>query len=231
MRNLLRIGFIIIAFTFVFGVNSVIEVNAQRNTEILKRVDAHYKWLQSLQSDITMEKYNAQLNVTDDPSVGKIKYVPKTAKNVMFIRVDWSKPIEEYMSVRGDDYTIYRPRLKQVYEGKTSAAKNSAKAGNALSFLSMSRKEISDNYTIRDLGDEIVKGGTQTFHIELTPKNAANYKLAHLWVDKNGMPVMAKIVEKNNDTTTVFLSNITENAKLDGRVFIIEYPKSIKPIR
>lgn len=229
MSKFLRAGFIAIAVIFVFSVFGVGEAGAQRVSEVLRRMDGNYKSMQTLQADITMEKYNKQLDEGDTTS-GKIKYIPKTAKNVMYIRIDWLKPIEEYMSVIGDGYTIYRPKQKQVYIGKTTGAKNNAKAGNALAFLSMSRKELSDNYTYRDLGDESVRG-TGAVHLELTPKGAATYKLAHLWVDKDGVPLMAKIVEKNDDTTTVFISNIKMNATLKGEDFEIKYPPSIKPIR
>src|SRR5215213_886223 len=125
MSNFLRIGFIAIALVFVFNIFAVSEANAQRVSEALKRMDAHYKSLQTLQAEITMEKYNKQLDETDI-STGKVKYLPKTDKRVMYVRVDWLKPVEEYMAVIGDGYRIYRPKLKQVYEGKTNEAKNNA---------------------------------------------------------------------------------------------------------
>jgi outer membrane lipoprotein-sorting protein len=186
--------------------------------------------MQTLQSDITMEKRNNQLDETD-VSVGKVKYIPKTPKRVMYVRIDWEKPVPESMSVIGDKYVIYRRQQKQVFEGKTSEAKNNAKAGNALAFLSMSRKEMNDNFTYRDLGDETVKGGIKAVHLELTPKTATSYKLAHLWIDKDGVPVMARIVEKNNDTTTILLSNLKMNGSINGGDFVIDYPKSINPIK
>jgi outer membrane lipoprotein-sorting protein len=230
MGNFLVNGLTAIALTFILGALAVIEADAQRVSEALKRMDAHYESLQTLQADITMEKFNSQLDETD-VSTGKIKYIPKTDKRVMYVRVDWAKPVEEYMAVIGDGYRIYRPKMQQVYEGRTSEAKNNAKAGNALAFMSMKRKELNDNYSYRDLGDETIKGGVQAVHLELTPKIAATYKMAHIWVDKDGMPVMVRIVEKNNDSTTIFLSNLTKNGKLDGGDFDIKYPKSIKPIR
>jgi outer membrane lipoprotein-sorting protein len=230
MNNFLRTGLAAIALAFVFGMFAASEADAQRVSEAIRRMDAHYKSLQTLQADITMEKYNKQLDETD-VSTGKVKYIPKADKRVMYIRVDWLKPVEEYMAVIGDGYRIYRPKLQQVYEGKTSEAKNNAKAGSAFAFLSMKRKELNDNYSYRDLGDETIKGGTQAVHLELTPKIATTYKMAHIWVDKDGMPVMIRIVEKNNDATTIFFSNLSKNDKLNGGDFDIKYPKSIKPIR
>ena len=230
MKNFSRYGFFVIALAFVFGALAATEISAQRTTEVLRRMDTRYKNMQTLQADITMEKRNNQLDETD-VSIGKVKYIPKNAKQKMYVRIDWDKPSPESMSVIGDKYVIYRQQQGVVYEGNTSKAKNNAKAGNALAFLGMSRKEMNDNYTYRDLGAETLKGGTKAVHLELTPKAAATYKLAHLWIDKDGVPVMARIVEKNNDTTTILLSNLAMNASVKGSDFVIDYPKSIKPIK
>src|SRR5215213_1663692 len=125
MGNFSRAGFIAIALTFIFSSFAVNETSAQRVSEVLRRMDVRYKNMQTLQADIVMEKYSQQIDETDRSS-GKIKYIPKTGKNVMYIRIDWLQPIEEQMAVIGDEYRIYRPKLKQVYEGKTSSAKNNA---------------------------------------------------------------------------------------------------------
>jgi len=230
MSDFLRTGFIAIALTFILSVFTVSETSAQRTSEVLKRMDAHFKALKSLKAGVKMEKYNSQLKESD-VYTGAIKYVPKTVNGKMYIRIDWEKPVEERMAVIGNEYLIYRVKQQQVLAGKTGNAKNNANASNALAFMSMSRKELVDNFTHRDLGTETVAGGTQTVHLELTPKTAASYKVAHLWIDKDGMPVMIRIVEKNDDTTTLFLSNLKKNEKLDGKDFTIDYPKSIKPIR
>ncbi len=230
MSKFLRTVFTAIALTFVISVLTVSETSAQRASEALKRMDAHFKSLKTLKAAVKMEKYNKQLKESD-VYTGAIKYVPKTVNGKMYIRIDWEKPLEERMAVVGNDYLIYRVKQQQVYTGKTSGAQNNANASNALAFLSMSRKELATNFDYRDLGTETVAGETQTVHLELTPKTAAGYKLAHLWVDKDGMPVMIRIVEKNDDTTTLFLSNLKKNDKLDGKDFKIDYPQSIKPIR
>jgi outer membrane lipoprotein-sorting protein len=186
--------------------------------------------LSSLQAVISMEKYDSQLKVSDITE-GTVKYLPKTKDRVMYVRVDWTKPLVEQILVIGNSYTLYRPRLKQVIVGTTDKAKNNGKIGGAFSFMSMSKNELNANYTYRHIDEENVKGAGNTAHLELTPKKAAAYKLAHLWVDGDGMPVMAKIVEKNDDTTTILFSNMKKNLTLKGPDFAIDYPKSIKPIQ
>jgi outer membrane lipoprotein-sorting protein len=83
---------------------------------------------------------------------------------------------------------------------------------------------------VKYLGEETVKSGIKTFHIELTPKAASSYKSAELWVDADGMPVQAKVIEANNDSTTVLLTNIKKNETIKTDVFVINYPKTAKVI-
>lgn len=229
MRSILRFSFVVMTLALVFGAVAVTESKAQLN-EILNRMEAHHKALQSLEANVKMEKYQAQLGETD-VSIGAVKYIPKSQGNgKMYVRIDWTKPVEEQMAVIGDNYRLYRPRLGVVYEGKTGNAKNNAKVGSALGFLSMSKAELKNNYDLKYLGQENADG-VPTVHLELTPKSATSYKVAHLWVDGNGMPIMAKVVEKNNDSTTILLSNLKKNVRIKGDDFIINYPKTIKPIK
>jgi outer membrane lipoprotein-sorting protein len=217
----------ILFFAFIFAS----QANAQLLlNEILKRMDEHHKALTSLQARVIMEKYNAQLDETD-VTEGIVKYLPKTSKRPMYIRLDWTKPVAEQISVIGNTYTLYRPRLNQVYVGKTDEARNNAKVGNALGFISMSRQELKANYTVNYLGKEKIRGDIETWHLELIPKKPTNYKSAYLWVDVDGMPRQARVVESNGDTTTILLYDIQKNITLNGADFEIKYPANIKPIR
>ena len=128
-------------------------------------------------------------------------------------------------------YVLYRPALEQAITGKVDRATGSAKTGGALAFMTMSKAELSANYDVKYQGEETVSSGTNTWRLLLTPKKPTSYKAAELWVDKDGMPVQAKIVEKNNDTTTILLSNIKRNATLNASLFKISPPKRVKIIQ
>ncbi len=221
---------IVLCFVFFF-LGSTSKVKPQLLLrEILKRMDEHHKALTSLQANVLMEKYNSQLDETDVME-GIVKYLPKTSKRAMYVRLDWTKPVVEQISVIGNAYTLYRPRLNQVYIGKTDDAKNNAKVGNALAFMSMSKEELKANYTVNYLGKEKLKDGIETWHLELIPKKTSSYKAAYLWVDVDGMPRQARVVENNGDTTTVLLYNIQKNVTLKGSDFEIQYPKNAKLIK
>jgi len=228
MNKFLRTGFIALGLVLFLNVFAAINANAQGPLKpILDRMDQYNKALSSFQSNVTMVKWDSTLNA-NDTSEGMARYIPKTAKRPMAVRVDWTKPAVEQMSVIGDQYELYRPRLNQVIKGKVSKTKSSGVAGGALSFMSMSKAELQANYTVRYLGQEAISNGTQTWHLELTPKNPTSYKSAELWVNGDGLPLQAKVVEKNSDTTTVLLQNVQTNVTIKTDIFKLDYPKNAK---
>ena len=231
MKSFLRLGLTAIAAVLFFNVLAVTETKAQANlqNEVLNRMDKHNKALQSLRSNVIMAKYNDQLKETD-VTEGKTTYLPSKGRDA-YVRIDWTKPLEEMLVVRNGEYALYRPRLKQVIIGKVKDAQGSGKANNALAFMNMSKAQLKANYFVKYLGEETTSSGVKTNRLELTPKNAASYKLAEIWVDFNGMPIQAKVIESNNDTVTVLLSNIEKNVTINVSLFDPKFPKDVKKIR
>lgn len=222
-----------IAATLAFALLAVVGLGTQAQAqhrgvlgEILHRMDEHNKSLVSLKADVQMDKLNAQLGETDT-TTGTTSYLPKTAKRVMYVRINWTRPVEEQIVIIGDSYKLYRPRLGQVINGKVDSMKSNKNVpGNALAFMSMSQEQLKANYEVNYIGQE-----SNLWHIELVPKIKTSYKTAELWVDSNGMPTQAKIIEQNNDTTTVKLSNIQKNVSISASDFNLVLPKGVKQIR
>jgi outer membrane lipoprotein-sorting protein len=230
MNKYLR--FLLPALSIIFLLTSTAtETSAQGIIkEILKRMDNNNKSLVSLKSDIKMAKRDAALGDTD-LSEGDLSYLPGKSDKQVYVRINWSKPREEQLAVANGEYVLYTPKLNRALVGKVDSVKKGPKGASVLSFMSMSRAELSASYDVEYKGEETVSGGTNTWHLVLTPKKASSYKSADLWVDKDGMPVQAKIIEKNNDTTTVNLSNIQRNATIKGNVFKISPPKGTEIVR
>ena len=224
MKKFITTG--IIALGFALFLNTFAQAQGPLR-EIVNRMDSYNKALTSFQSNVTMVKWDSLLNANDTYE-GTASYLPKNSKNPMAVRIDWSKPAVEQMAVRGDQYELYRPRLNHVIKGKTNSAKTVNNAGGALAFMSMSKAELQANYTVRYVGQEAISGGTQTWHLELTPKKPTSYKTAEIWVDSDGLPRQAKVTEKNNDTTTVLLQNVKTNITLNVSIFKLDYPKTAK---
>jgi outer membrane lipoprotein-sorting protein len=228
MKSFLRITFTVFALAIFFNAFAVTETKAQILNEILKRMETNRNAMKTLRSNVTMVKYNSQLQESDTTQ-GTIIYMPSKGKDA-YVRIDWTKPMQETLAVVNGKYIMYRPHLKQAIVGNVKDAKGNGKANGALSFMNMSKEQLKANYSIKYLGQENVSGGTPTWHLELTPKNATNFKMAELWVDGNGMPIQAKVIESNKDSTTVLLSNMQKNATINASQFEVKPPKGTERI-
>jgi outer membrane lipoprotein-sorting protein len=229
MKAFLRLSLAAVAVTLFFNAFAASDAKAQfAQQEILNRMNKHNQALQSLRSNVTMVKYNSQLKETD-VTEGTTTYLPSKGRDA-YVRIDWTKPAEEMLVVRNGQYLLYRKRLNQAIIGKVKDAQGSGKANNALAFMNMSKAQLKANYSIKYLGEETVSNGVKTARLELTPKQTTSYKLAEIWVDADGMPVQAKVVESNNDTTTVMLSNIQKNITINASIFDPKLPKDVKKV-
>jgi len=222
------ISFVFATFLFVGSANAQI-------SEILKRMDTYNKSLQSLQASVKMDKHNPQLNVTDT-LIGTTSFLPKTKSRGMYVRLDWQtengRPKQESMIVQGDDYQLYSGGTRnQVIIGKVNKAKNSAGAGNVLSFMNMSKEQLKANYDVTYLGQEKLSNGRDTWHLQLIPKATTSYKAAELWVDSDGMPRQAKVIEPNSDTTTILLTGDKKNETLNPSIFAPNWPKNARKVQ
>jgi outer membrane lipoprotein-sorting protein len=63
------------------------------------------------------------------------------------------------------------------------------------------------------------------------PKGNASFKYAEIWVDSSGMPVQTKIVEKNDDATTMRLSGLERNLKISADEFSVKLDSNVKIVK
>lgn len=227
MKKVLRYGFTAIALTFILGAFSG-TANAQIN-EILKRMDEHYKALKSLQASVNREKTDSQLGETDKMA-GTISLIPGKGRNFS-LRLDWTQPRSEIISVVNGQYVAYTPGIKQAWTGNSESKTLNDKGGSALKVMSMSKEEIKANYDVEYLGQENISGGTPTWHLKLTPKVKSSYKFADIWVDGNGMPLQGKITQNNNDTDSILLTNLKKNSSINTAIFKVSLPKDTKIVK
>lgn len=232
MNRFVKFGLSAICLALFLNVFAVTEINAQQIlNDILNRMDNNYKSLSSLNSNLKMVKHNPQLGVSDTYE-GKVLFLPKTSNRGMYARIDWAKPMEENIAIIGDTYKLYRPKLGQAIVGKVSSVQKGNKVpGGVLSFLSMSKAQMKQNYIVSYVGQEQVSGGTNTWHIQLAPKSPTGYKMADLWVDKDGMPIQATVTETNAETTTIHISGFQKNTTIKATAFVLTIPKSVKIVQ
>ena len=79
--------------------------------------------------------------------------------------------------------------------------------------------------------EETLWGGVSTIHLTLVPKGNAGYKYAEVWIDNSGMPVQTKIVERNDDSTTVRLTGLEKNQKISSSEFEVKLESNTKLVK
>jgi outer membrane lipoprotein-sorting protein len=206
--------------------------NAQAGlvSSLLSKMERNRQSLKTLTADISMEKYNSQLR-DSDKYYGTVRYIPAGGRAASFVRLDWNKPQQEILIVAGGKYLLYRPRLKQVIEGNTSSV-NNKKDNGVLELLNLSAAQLRSRFgDFQDQREETIWGGVHTTHLKAIPKTAASYQYIELWVDDSGMPVQTKMVEKNDDSTTMRLSNVDKNSDIPMSTFKLDLDSSVKRIK
>ncbi len=206
---------------FLFLVFSVQSANGQGILrEIINRMDNHYKRLATLKADVERAQVNPQLDSTD-LYAGKIVMKPGKGREFA-LRLDWSKPKVEILSIVRGKYVLFVPHINRAYFGSSDSKKaKTSGGGNALSALSMSEGELRANFTPTFIGEPKLKDGTLTAQVRLTPKTRQNFKLADVWIDADGMPRQVMITALNGDTDTFFFSNIKKNDSIDVSIFTV----------
>lgn len=219
----------VLAATFI--VSSPKTGNAQSAglvSSVLNRMERNRQSLRSLKASLSMEKYNAQLRDAERYS-GIVLYMPSSGRDAS-VRIEWQKPQHEILAVSNGKYTLFRPRLSMAYVGNSKSGRN--KAGGVLDMMYMTRQQLEARFQpVQDVREETLWGGVSTIHLTLVPKGNASFKYAEIWVDSSGMPVQTKIVEKNDDATTMRLSNLERNLKISGEEFNLKLDSNVKLVK
>lgn len=230
MKKLVPLGIIlaVIASALITSPRAANGQSAGLVSSVLNRMERNRQSLKSLKASLSMEKYNSQLR-DKDQYVGTVMYVPATGRNAS-VRIEWQKPQHEILAVKDGKYTLFRPRLNIAYVGSSNSKNN--KAGGILDLMYMSKGDLEARFQpVQDVREETLWGGVSTIHLTLVPKGNASYKYAEIWVDSSGMPVQTKMVEKNDDTTTMRLSGMERNAKISSDEFSLKLDSNVKIVK
>jgi outer membrane lipoprotein-sorting protein len=96
----------------------------------------------------------------------------------------------------------------------------------------MSKQQLEARFQpVKDVREETLWGGVSTIHLTLVPKGNASFKYAEIWVDSSGMPVQTKIVEKNDDATTMRLRDLQRNVPISSNEFSLKLESDVKVIK
>jgi outer membrane lipoprotein-sorting protein len=197
-------------------------------SSILNRMERQKKNLKTLRADINMEKYNSQLRDKETWS-GIVLYIPGAGN--AFVRLEWNRPQHEILTSENGNYMLYQPRKGIVYEGKNNHFSNRGDS-DVLSLMNMSATQLRTKFgEFQDVREETLWGGVATTHFKVYPKVAASYKYIEAWIDNEGMPVQTKMVEKNDDATTIRLTNLAKNQTIPPGEFKQNLDASVKRVK
>ena len=198
-------------------------------SSVLNKLEQNRQTLKTLRAGISMEKYNAQLRDAER-YYGVVLYMPGVGRNAS-VRIEWSKPQHEILAVTNGKYVLFRPRLNTAITG-TTTSKKADKSGDILDLMNMSRDQLQARFQpFQDVREETLWGAVSTIHLKLVPKGAASFKYAEIWVDSAGMPLQSKVVEKNDDATTIRLNNLERNVRISSDEFNVKLDSNVKIIK
>src|SRR6185312_10293891 len=105
-------------------------------SSVLNRMEKNRASLKSLRAGISMVKYNSQLGVEDKYN-GIVLYLPGAGRQAS-VRIDWSSPRREVITVANNKYIIYRPNLNVAYTGNSRSMKGEGnKVGGLMEMMNM----------------------------------------------------------------------------------------------
>jgi outer membrane lipoprotein-sorting protein len=219
---------LVLLLVAVAGVPGASGQSAGLVSSVLNRMERNRQTLKSLRAGISMEKYNAQLRDADRFD-GTVVYMPSSGREAA-VRIEWRSPQHEILAVINGKYTLFRPRLNMAYVGSSKSNRN--KAGGILEMMYMSKQQLEAKFQpVQDVREETLWGGVSTIHLTLVPKGNASFKYAEIWVDSSGMPVQTKIVEKNDDATTMRLTAMEKNPKISGEEFKLNLDSNVRIVK
>jgi len=231
MKKLIPLSLAVAVLLTVLVGSSPTSVNAQGAgvvSSILNRMERNRRDMRSLRAAISMEKWNDQLRESEK-SEGWVAYMPAQGRNA-YVRVEWHRPRREVLTVADGQYQLYNQRQNVVYEGRANG-RGPAKVNSVLGYLNMSASQIRANFNADYIGEESLWGDVRTSHLKITPKGGASYKYAEIWVDGSGMLIQAKVVERNDDSTTVRLLNLQKNDNIPVDHFRQQLPDGVKRVK
>lgn len=190
---------------------------------ILTKMDSARRNLKSLKATLTQKQTNIQIG-TVDTDQGTLIYKPKGDGKGM-LRIDYSQPDVRVVSIIGEDFVFYQPRINQILKTKLAkAAQGGTGSYVKLIALDSSVKSLMKEYRIEYVNDETI-GGQPAAHLCLTPLKGNSLISIDLYVNQqNWLPVQYKFTDRNGDYSVVNLNHLQINLNLTDDSFIVRYP-------
>lgn len=219
-RVLLIVVWVWLGFSLCLNAKLLIG-QAQLLPGILAKMEVAQRNLKSLRAALEQQSVNVQLG-TKDTDYGTLIYTPADKGR---LRIDYTKPSPQVLSIIGDEFLFYQPRLNQAL--KTTFAKAlKGRTGGQMQLLGLNKsvRSLAQSYQIEILNDESIEG-LMTSHLRFTPKERGQFAALEVWVSQQSwLPLQHKFIAQNGDYTIVKLTKVELNLKLRNEDFIVKLP-------
>lgn len=194
---------------------------------VLNQMERAGKSLQTLEAGIKQVKRDTMLDATDK-STGTF-YYKKGAPGQERILLEYVEPARQTIAIVGDRVTIYQAFANQVLETTRQAQAGKNKSLNFLGLgYGQAAQQFREKYTITLVGADTIDG-RQTTLLDLKPKTAEHgIKRISVWVDNATWLPVQYVLKESGAETTVSLSSMKPNVKLDDSKFEIKVPSGVQ---
>jgi len=201
--------------------------NAFTLDQVFAHMDEVSKTFHSTEANIEQTRVTV---IVDDREVKSGKfYYTKQGKEPR-LKLELTKPQQEYVLVDKGKVQIYTPRIKQVQEASTAGHQATVEMFLALGFGQTSQ-DLKKNFDVTLGADETLDGQKRTV-LNLKPKGSGTFQSVQIWLDqKTWNAAQIKTVEKSGDYLIVKYSNVKTNAGIPDSRFKLDLPKDVKIIK
>jgi outer membrane lipoprotein-sorting protein len=198
---------------------------------LLRNMDAASAKFKGLQASVEWVKYTAVVDVKSAEQ-GTIQ-ARRNKDGTVDVMIEFAKPYQYFVSVRGTKAQIYRPRIATVEEYDVSKSKDLLDQVLLLGFGTAGRF-LEQNYKITLQGEETA-AGEDTVKIELIPKSEELLKKIprlEMWISKSKWhPVQEKLYEVNSgDYRLHTYTGIVFNPPQKDDQFRLKLPGNVKKV-
>ena len=196
---------------------------------LLARMDQNAVTFKSMTAKLRHVSHIAVIN-EDNVQTGTMRM--KRNKRDVLVLVEFTAPERKAVAVAGTKLEMYYPKLNTVEEYDLGKNRELAEKYLALGF-GASGKDLSADYSLRELGAEPVNGQKAT-RLELIPKSKQvlqQFPKIEMWIsDATGYPIQQKFFQTGGDYTLFTYSDESINPSLPDSAFKINLPKGVKRV-
>jgi outer membrane lipoprotein-sorting protein len=188
--------------------------------EVLRQMDAASLKFQSAEADFRWDLYERVVKETTTQT-GSIYFKKQGGSTIMGAKIE--SPTTKFLEYRDGKLRLFDPGTDHL-----TIITSKGNQAQMESFLTLgfggSGTNLTNAWTISDLGDEVVDG-VQTAKLDLVPKDPAvrnNCTHMTIWVDPTrGITIKQSFYMPSDDYRTAVYANIKYNQKVDEKPYQI----------